>query len=42
MALMVCGAFPLTAGAETLLIRGATVHTVSGPVYSPGQVLIEE
>ncbi len=28
--------------AETILLAGATVHTVSGPVHSPGMVLIQD
>lgn len=34
-------ALPLPA-ADALLLRGATVHTVSGPVLSPGDVLISD
>jgi len=33
---------PLTAPAETLLLRGATVHTVSKGTLSPGDVLVRE
>ena len=32
----------LPARAETVLLTGATVHTVSGPTLSPGQVLIRD
>jgi imidazolonepropionase-like amidohydrolase len=36
-----CGLFgALDARADTLLLTGATVHTVSGDTFSPGQVLI--
>ena len=28
--------------AETLLLKGATVHTVSGDTLSPGEVLIKD
>jgi imidazolonepropionase-like amidohydrolase len=31
-----------TALAESLLLTGATVHTVSGETYAPGQVLIQD
>ena len=31
----------MTAPAETLLLKGATVHTVSGANFSPGEVLIQ-
>ena len=30
------------APAETILLRGATVHTVSGEIFSPGDVLIQD
>ena len=30
------------ARAETLLLTGATVHTVSGATYAPGDVLIQD
>jgi imidazolonepropionase-like amidohydrolase len=30
------------AGAETLLLSGATVHTISGETLSPGQVLVQD
>jgi len=32
----------LSASAATLLLTGATVHTVSGEIVSPGQVLIQD
>jgi imidazolonepropionase-like amidohydrolase len=42
---LVLGAFLLATAdpaiAQTLLLSGATVHTVSGETYSPGQVLIQ-
>ena len=35
-----CGAGPVAA--QTLLLKGATVHTISGETISPGQVLIKD
>jgi imidazolonepropionase-like amidohydrolase len=35
-----CGVF--CSFAETILLTGATVHTVSGPTLAPGQVLIKD
>jgi imidazolonepropionase-like amidohydrolase len=37
---LLCGLYPVRA--ESLLLKGATVHTVSGDTLSPGQVLIED
>lgn len=39
--LLLFPAFPLYARADALLLSGATVHTVSGEVLSPGDVLVE-
>src|SRR6266403_2269790 len=39
--LIAASSAPPRAAGQTLLLTGATVHTVSGPVLSPGQVLIE-
>ena len=36
------GLFPLSANAETLLLTGATVHTVSGATITNGQVLVRD
>ena len=33
---------PTIAAAQTVLLTGATVHTVSGETLSPGQVLMKE
>jgi imidazolonepropionase-like amidohydrolase len=33
---------PFLAGADTLLLAGATVHTISGETFSPGQVLLKD
>src|SRR5208337_1904851 len=33
---------PLSAGAEAVLLSGATVHTISGETLAPGQVLIRD
>lgn len=33
---------PTSLPAETLLLKGATVHTVSGETFTPGQVLVQE
>ncbi len=41
IALGLTGLLTLRLDAESLLLTGATVHTVSGPSYSPGFVLIE-
>jgi imidazolonepropionase-like amidohydrolase len=35
-------AAPLSASGETLLLNGATVHTISGETLAPGQVLIRD
>ena len=40
LCLLISAAFP--AFAETLLLSGATVHTVSGPTLAPGQVLVRD
>ena len=32
---------PISVRAESLLLTGASVHTVSGETFSPGQVLIQ-
>jgi imidazolonepropionase-like amidohydrolase len=36
------GLFPLSAAAETFLLTGATVHTVSGATITNGYVLVQE
>ena len=36
------GIAPLSAGAEAVLLSGATVHTISGETLAPGQVLIRD
>ena len=36
------GASAISTRAETILLSGATVHTVSGPALAPGQVLIKD
>jgi imidazolonepropionase-like amidohydrolase len=41
LAALVAGT-PLSARGETLLLTGATVHTVSGETLAPGQVLIRD
>ncbi len=40
MSLVLSGVF--SSFAETILLTGATVHTVSGPTLGPGQVLIKD
>ncbi len=35
-------AFALSSPADTLLLRGATIHTVSGAALSPGDVLVKD
>src|SRR6266480_829426 len=42
LALGFCLSVALPALAETVLLTGATVHTVSGPTLTPGQVLIKD
>ena len=37
-----CLSVAVPAFAETILLTGATVHTVSGPTLAPGQVLIKD
>jgi imidazolonepropionase-like amidohydrolase len=41
LAIAACGSGPAPARAQALLLRNATVHPVSGPVLSPGDVLLE-
>jgi len=41
LAIAACGAAPLPARAQTVLLKNATVHPVSGPALSPGDVLVE-
>lgn len=41
LAALACASIAPRARAETLLLTGATVHTVAGETYSPGFVLIE-
>ncbi|HEV7924237.1 MAG TPA: amidohydrolase family protein [Verrucomicrobiae bacterium] len=41
LAMAACGFAPIAARAQTVLLKNATVHPVSGPVLSPGDVLIE-
>lgn len=40
IAALVCLGHPTATAGEALLLKGATVHTVSGPVLAKGQVLI--
>ncbi|PYM16535.1 MAG: hypothetical protein DME18_01190 [Verrucomicrobia bacterium] len=42
LALGFCLSAAVPAFAETVLLTGATVHTVSGPTLTPGQVLIKD
>ena len=42
LALGFCLSVAVPALAETVLLTGATVHTVSGPTLAPGQVLIKD
>jgi imidazolonepropionase-like amidohydrolase len=41
LAMAACGLSPVATRAQTLLLKNATVHPVSGPVLAPGDVLIE-
>jgi imidazolonepropionase-like amidohydrolase len=41
LAIAAWGAAPAPARAQTLLLKNATVHPVSGPALSPGDVLLE-
>ena len=41
LAVAACGAALASARAETVLLKNATVHPVSGPVLAPGDVLLE-
>jgi len=41
LAVVACFLAPLVADAQSLLLKNATVHPVSGPALSPGDVLIE-
>jgi imidazolonepropionase-like amidohydrolase len=41
LALVACCLEPVAARAQSLLLKNATVHPVTGPVLSPGDVLVE-
>jgi imidazolonepropionase-like amidohydrolase len=41
LAIAACGAAPAPGRAQTLLLKNATVHPVSGPALAPGDVLLE-
>jgi len=41
LAIALCGAAPVLARAQSILLKNAIVHPVSGPVLSPGDVLVE-
>jgi imidazolonepropionase-like amidohydrolase len=42
LAVAACGWAPVPARAQTLLLKNATVHPISGPVLAPGDVLLEK